>query len=158
VANSVTVPIGDGVKVTLLNTSSGSTHLIADVSGYYLGGIPSVAGAFVPKVPSRFLDTRNTASPVGPNATVSFQAAGVAGIPADASSVIFNLTVVDAKSFGHVRAYPAGATPPDTSNVNYDKGQIVPNSVTVPVGAEGKVTLLNLSLIHHLTLPTNYTV
>ncbi|MBD1590451.1 hypothetical protein HC744_00145 [Arthrobacter sp. S1_S22] len=145
VANSITVPIGEEGKVTLLNTSSDSTHLIADVSGYYIGGVPTVAGAFVPMVPSRFLDTRVTSSPVGPDSTVSFQVTGEEGVPANASSVIFNLTVADTKSFGHVRAYPSGTTAPETSNVNYDRGQIVPNSVTVPIGADGKVTLLNTS-------------
>ncbi|TLM74534.1 hypothetical protein [Pseudarthrobacter sp. NamB4] len=145
VANSVTVPIGKEGKVTLLNTSSDGAHLVADVSGYYVGGPPTVAGAFVPMVPSRLLDTRQT-TPVGANGgTVSFQAAGVGGIPANASAVVFNLTVADPKSFGHVRAYPAGATPPNTSNINYLAGRNLANSVTVPIGAEGKVTLLNTS-------------
>jgi hypothetical protein len=38
VANSVTVPVGSDGKVSLLNTSSGTTQLISDVSGYFLGG------------------------------------------------------------------------------------------------------------------------
>lgn len=145
VPNSVTVPIGAGGKVELLNTSLGSTHLIADVSGYYIGGSPTAVGAFVPKVPSRFLDTRNTAGPVGPDGTVSFQVGGASGIPTKVSAVVFNLTVADTQSYGYVRAYPSATTPPGTSNVNYGKGQIVPNSVTVPVGTDGKVELLNTS-------------
>jgi hypothetical protein len=143
IPNSVTVPTGAEGKITLQNTSAGSTNLIADVSGYYIGGTPAVPGAFVSMVPSRFLDTRTTTK-VDADSTVSFQVTGQKEIPADASAVIFNLTVADAESHGFVRAYPAGTTtPPDTSNVNFDKGQIVPNSVTVPIGADGKVTLRN---------------
>jgi hypothetical protein len=144
VPNSVTVPVGSDGKVTLLNSSDGSTQLIADVSGYYLDGTPAVAGAFVPVGPARFVDTR-TSSPVGADSVLSFQVAGVGGIPADASAVVFNLTVTNPTSFGHIRAYPAGTTAPTTSNVNFSANETVPNMVTVPIGSNGKVSLLNTS-------------
>jgi hypothetical protein len=36
VANLVSVPVGSDGKVTLFNRSSGSSHLIADLAGYFL--------------------------------------------------------------------------------------------------------------------------
>ena len=144
VPNAVTVPVTADGSVTLLNTSTGSTHLIADVSGYYLDGTPAVPGAFVPVGPSRFMDTRSS-TPLAANATRSFQVAGVSGVPADASAVVFNLTATQPTSFGHIRAYPSGTTAPSTSSVNFLKDETVPNLVTVPIGSDGKVTLMNTS-------------
>jgi len=144
VANSVTVPVGADGKVTLFNRSAGATHLLADVSGYYLPGTPTEAGAFASIAPKRFLDTR-TGSAVGADSAVSFQATGVNGIPAGVSAVVMNLTVAEAKSFGFITAYASQTDRPNASNVNFDAGQVVPNAVTVPVGADGKVTLFNRS-------------
>ncbi|WP_264354767.1 discoidin domain-containing protein [Pseudarthrobacter sp. MM222] len=144
VPNSVTVPVGADGKVTIFNRSSGTTHFIADVSGYYFAGTPTVAGAFKPTAPFRALDTRVRAA-VGADSTVSFQVGGVSGIPAKVSAVTFNLTVTEPRSFGFAAAYASGAGRPNASNVNFTAGQTVPNSVTVPVGADGKVTLFNRS-------------
>ncbi|MDQ0241601.1 RCC1 domain-containing protein [Arthrobacter bambusae] len=144
VPNSVTVPVGVDGKVTLFNRSSGSTQLIADVSGYYLPGTPTVPGAFVPIAPARLLDTRGS-TPAGPDGTVSFQVGGVGGIPASVSAVSFNLTVANPTSFGFITAYASGTTRPNSSNINFATDQTVPNSVTVPVGVDGKVTLFNRS-------------
>lgn len=144
VPNLVTVPVGADGKVTLFNRSPGSAHLIADVTGYYVTGTPAIPGSFRSLGPSRILDTRNTA-PVGSDAAVSFQVAGANGIPASAASVVFNLTVTEARSFGFITAYASGAGRPNASNLNFAANQTVPNLVTVPVGADGKVTLFNRS-------------
>ncbi|BAS17276.1 polysaccharide deacetylase [Arthrobacter sp. Hiyo8] len=77
--------------------------------------------------------------------TISFQVGGVGGVPATAAATIFNLTVANSTSFGFVTAYPSGAALPNASNLNYATGQIVPNSVTIPIGPDGKVNLYNRS-------------
>ncbi|MGY2746614.1 hypothetical protein [Arthrobacter sp. UYCu723] len=142
--NLVTVPVGADGKVTLFNRSSGSSHLIADVTGYYAPGTPATPGAFKSLAPSRILDTRN-ASAVAADTPLSFQVAGVNGIPASVAAVVFNLTVTEPKSFGFVTAYASGTARPNASNLNFNTGQNVPNLVTVPVGADGKVTVFNRS-------------
>ncbi|WP_458780078.1 hypothetical protein [Arthrobacter sp. D3-16] len=144
VPNLVTVPVGTDGKVTLFNRSSGTTHLIADVTGYYLPGTPNLPGAFSSLTPTRMLDTR-TSTAVRPDSSVSFQVAGRNGVPAAVSAVVFNLTVTEAQSYGFISAYPFGALRPDTSNLNFGGGQTVPNLLTVPVGTDGKVTLYNRS-------------
>ncbi len=145
VPNMVIVPVGADGKVTLYNKSIGTAQLIADVAGYYLTGAPTAAGAFKALNPSRFLDTRTSSGPVAPDGTVSFQVGGVNGIPATVSAVAVNVTATETKSFGFVTAYASGTTRPNTSNLNYVQGQTVPNMVTIPVGADGKVTLYNRS-------------
>jgi hypothetical protein len=94
--------------------------------------------------PSRLLDTRES-DPVGADSTVSFQVGGVAGIPAKVSAVVFNMTVTEPQSGGFITAHASGTDRPDASNENFSAGQTVPNSVTVPVGADGKVSLFNRS-------------
>lgn len=146
VPNSVTVPVGADGKITLFNRSSAPTHLLADVSGYYLPGTPSVPGTFQPMAPNRFLDTRNGGGAgVLADSTISFQVAEANGLPAAVSAVVFNLTVADSQSFGFATAYASGTARPNASNVNFSARQIVPNAVTAPVGADGKVTLFNRS-------------
>ncbi|BAS09037.1 extracellular serine proteinase [Arthrobacter sp. Hiyo4] len=78
VPNSAITPVGADGTVNFTNNSPGTTHLIADLAGYYIAGTPTVAGAFAPVAPTRLLDTRTTA-PTGDFSSVSFQAAGVSG-------------------------------------------------------------------------------
>lgn len=144
VPNLVTVPVGANGKVTLFNRSSGSSQLIADVTGYYVTGAATTPGAFKSLSPSRLLDTRNS-NAVGANSPVTFQVAGVNGIPPSVAAVVFNLTVTQARSLGFVTAYASDAARPNASNLNFSTGQTVPNLVTVPVGANGKVALFNAS-------------
>jgi hypothetical protein len=144
VPNLVTVPVGADGKVNLFNRSAASAQLIADVTGYYVTGAPATPGAFQSLAPSRILDTRN-ASPVGADSAVTFQVAGANGIPASVAAVVFNLTVTEARSFGFITAHASGTGRPNASNLNFAAGQTVPNLVTVPVGADGKVTLFNRS-------------
>jgi hypothetical protein len=107
-------------------------------------GAAGLAGTFTPIAPYRALDTR-TSSPVAADSALSFGIAGINGIPATVAAVVFNLTVTDPRSFGFATAYASGAARPNASNLNFSAGQTVPNLVTVPVGADGKVTLFNRS-------------
>ena len=59
VPNLVVTPVGGNGKVALRNASLGSTHLVADVEGYYLAGAPTEPGAFQSLTPARVLDTRS---------------------------------------------------------------------------------------------------
>ncbi|MCA4132470.1 carboxypeptidase-like regulatory domain-containing protein [Arthrobacter sp. M4] len=144
VPNLVVAPIGADGKVSLKNSSSGSVQLIADVSGYFIGGATTDTGSFQSLAPKRFLDTRNS-SALAAGGTTSFQVAGVNGIPAGASAVVFNLTVTEPKSAGFITAYASGSPTPGSSNVNYGPAQTVPNLVIAPIGPDGRVNLRNTS-------------
>lgn len=146
VPNLVTVPVGADGKVAVFNRSDGTTHVIADVAGYYLPGTPTAPGAFKAIGPTRALDTRNAGNaPAAAEKTVTFQVAGANGIPASVSAVVFNLTVTAPGSIGFVTAFASGTTRPNASNLNFVKAQTVPNLVVVPVGSDGRVSLFNRS-------------
>ena len=74
----------------------------------------------------------------------SLQVTGQGGVPASGvSAVVVNVTAVSPKSAGFVTVWPSGATRQQTSNLNFQAGQSIPNLVVVPVGADGKIQLFN---------------
>lgn len=146
IPNLVVVPIGRNGKVTISNTSSGSAQVVADVSGYFLAGEPDRAGAFgALPAPTRFLDTRISSGRISAGSSVAIQVAGVKGLPARMSAVVVNLTVTGARSAGFLTAFASRTTKPNASNVNFARGQTVPNLAVVPVGWDGKIRITNTS-------------
>jgi Nidogen-like len=148
VPNLVIAPVGASGKVDLYNGSAGTVQLIADVSGYYLSGTTTVAGAFESRTPSRLLDTRTGMG--APNAavaaggTVHLKIAGRGGVPAaGVSAVVLNVTVTAPTKPGFVTVFGDGSSRPGASNLNFVAGQSVPNLVIAPVGANGMVALYN---------------
>ncbi len=152
VPNLVVVPLSSDGKVSFFNGQAGTTELLADVAGYYNAGSSTAAGAFGSLAPTRLLDTRSgNGAPIGaiaPKGTLTLQVNGRGNVPTSGvSAVVLNVTVVDPTSNGYVTVYPAGGTRPIVSNLNFVKGQTVPNLVIVPVGTDGafagKVALFN---------------
>ncbi|WP_441250161.1 PKD domain-containing protein [Kitasatospora sp. McL0602] len=138
VPNLVTVPVGESDRVTVYNFS-GTTDVVVDLMGVYESG----GGArFTALAPSRLLDTRQSTA-VGPDASTSVQVRGVGGVPADATSVVLNVTSTGSDAGGYLTAYASGTERPGTSNLNFTAGQTVANQVVVPIGADGKVSVYN---------------
>ncbi|HEX5114402.1 MAG TPA: right-handed parallel beta-helix repeat-containing protein [Pseudonocardiaceae bacterium] len=148
-SNLVTVSANSGT-VDIFN-HLGSVHVIVDVEGYYTAPLvfqPDPGGTpFTPAPPTRLLDTRTTIGghhgPLGPNGVASLLVVGAAGIPADATSVVLNVTAVAPTEPTFVTVYPDGTTRPGTSAINVGVGQTVPNLVVVPIGANGRIDLYN---------------
>jgi hypothetical protein len=106
------------------------------------------AGSYHPLPQTRIVDTRfgigAPVAKVGPNGTLTFAAVGQGGVPTtDVAAVVFNLTAVVPSQGSFITAYPAGPTKPEVSNLNVDAGVTRANQVTVPVGANGAVSLYN---------------
>jgi hypothetical protein len=147
VPNLVIAPVASNGIVHLINSSTGTANLIADVSGYFLGGsAPTVNGTLSPVPPTRLLDTRNgigvpkAAVPAG--STVSFTVTNQAGVAAaGVAAVVLNVTAISATTTGFLTAFASGTARPYASNVNYPRGKTVPNLVIAPVGADGKVAI-----------------
>lgn len=134
--NSTTVALGQGGKVDVYN-SAGTTHAVIDLQGYYT--TDTTGSLFTTVSPVRMLDTRNSAPvPAHGEVTVDFSS-----LPSTVTAVTFNLTGLDASANTFVTAYPDGQARPNTSNLNYGPGQIVPGLVTVTLGASRKVRLYN---------------
>lgn len=115
---------------------------------------PTDRGTYFPVSPSRIMDTRSglgaPKGAVGPGGVVRLQVTGVGGVPLDASTVVLNVTVTEPTGPGFVTVYPAGVARPTASSLNYTKGWTGANSVTVKVGANGKVDLYNAGGPAHL--------
>ncbi|MDO5286149.1 MAG: hypothetical protein Q4G45_04930 [Actinomycetia bacterium] len=142
VPNLVVVKLGTSASVGLTASLQGTTDLVADVAGYYVGGTASDSGAFVPVSPQRLLDTRATVK-LEANTELTLDVAGQAGVPrTGAQSVFVNVTATEPEAAGFLTLYPYGASRPTTSNVNFRAGQTVPNLASVKLGA-GYMMIVN---------------
>jgi hypothetical protein len=152
VSNLVVVKVGANGVVSLWN-ESGSTHVTADVAGWFgPDGAPGAAG-YTSLVPARILDTRSGVggTAVGAGSTLALQVAGRGGVPATGvSSVVLNVTATQPTATSFLTAWPTGVPRPLAANLNYVAGLTVPNLVVVKVGDGGKVNLFNKAGSTHL--------
>jgi hypothetical protein len=139
-ANQAIVPLDNG---DLCLYSLKATDIVIDVNGYFTerGG-----SGFVPVTPKRLF---NTADPgIGAMTPLAERSLVIAGgeAPENATAVALNVTAVRPSSAGYVQVYPCGsASDADFSTVNYQAGDYQPNSVVVPVGADGAVCFRTLT-------------
>jgi hypothetical protein len=154
-SNAALVPLGAGGSITLYN-SSGSTQVVVDVQGWFAAGAPA-AGGYGPVTPTRLLDTRTSVGghlgALGPQQSLTLKVAGRGGIPSSgAGAVAVNLTVARPTTGGFLTAYPSGTSLPPTSSLNFTAGRTLSNTVLVPVGADGSVTIYNSSGSTHVVV------
>jgi hypothetical protein len=132
--------VSDG-KVTVFN-SAGCTHVAIDVVGYARG----TGNGFTPVSPSRIKDTRSglggPLGAIGPGAIHTLRVVGT-GVPAGVDSVVLNVTAVDPTSQGYLTVYPADQAQPNSSNLNFIAGRVIPNLVISKVSASGDVNIYN---------------
>ena len=109
---------------------------------------------FVPITPCRLADTRPAPSTVGARSTplaagevatfVVHGSQGNSAIPSGASAISANVTITAPTSDGFLTMFPADASLPNASNVNWTAGQApTPNAVTVDLSADGSVKVFN---------------
>jgi hypothetical protein len=106
-------------------------------------------------VPARVLETRpglatvdGVAQGVGrrpADSVLSVPIRGRAGVPANASAVMLNVTAVNPAGGGFLTVYPCNEGRPVASNVNYGPGQVVPNAVLAKIGTAGDVCVYTLA-------------
>ncbi|MDW3213399.1 MAG: hypothetical protein R8G01_05335 [Ilumatobacteraceae bacterium] len=144
--------------------------LIASISiTTALNSPPASAAAdanMVPVVAARLLDTRPGQTTVdGQHAGAGrvdagtfyrLPVAGRGGVAPDAEAVMLNVTAVVPDELGYLTVYPCSATPPNTSNVNYFAGQVIPNSVLAKVASDGSVCIFSLATTDIVVDVTGY--
>jgi hypothetical protein len=131
-AVAVTLGVGGGLHFANAATSNAKT-------------------AFVAITPTRIVDTRSNIGLTGKFADGVARIVQVTGtvpvaptgtqvvVPATATAIVANVTVVEPSAGGFLSVRPGDATgTPFTSNLNYQPGQNIPNSVTVGL-TDGKV-------------------
>ncbi|MGA4732158.1 hypothetical protein ACPB67_32535 [Micromonospora taraxaci] len=145
IPNLVMVPVVNG-KVSIQNVSSGRTHVVADLSGWFGGGATDV---FVPFGPTRIYDTRDGEGPIGPNGwgalTVPYLDPRGDKTAPQPTALVANLTVTAPTRAGVLTIHPNGPDRPTASNVNYVAGETASNHAIVGVGEYGLVVLFNNS-------------
>ena len=149
VPNLVTVKTGANGRVNLFN-STGRSHVIADIAGYYTNVPPQSGGLFTALTPSRLLDTRDgtgtggSRNPVGPASAINVNVLGLGGVPTSGvSGVALNVTVDQPTSTGFLTVWPAGENRPNASTHNFTPGVTGANLVLAKVGAGGQVSIFN---------------
>jgi hypothetical protein len=156
VANGVVASLGTGGAVCIY--SNQQSDVLVDVLGWFSGGAgqPPYTGG----VPQRLVDTRNAiGGPTGVITPATPKAVPVRGatlnvngivrqVPADASAVALNVTVVDAQAAGYATVWPCGTPMPDASNVNFARGATAANGVIAPIGADGSVCVFTSAHPH----------
>lgn len=143
---------GDG-KVCIF--SRADVHVVVDVNGWLPDGV------FAPlTAPARLADTRpapdgatfdgvNSATgAIGARQELDLQVGGRAGIAANASSVVLNVTVTQPEAAGYVTVYPCGSERPLASNLNYTALETTANSVVTSLTPGGRVCLYTLATTH----------
>jgi uncharacterized protein YkwD len=130
VPNLVTVAFSPSKTVCIY--TSARLHLLADLAGWLTKSAGATPSAMTTSDPDRLMDSRG-----GERASVF--TLKLTKIPADASAVGLNITVVDPTEDGFLTAYPCGRERPTASNVNYKRGQTVPNMAVVAVGVNQQV-------------------
>ena len=157
VNKEVTIPIDSSTKFVIYNVA-GSTNVTVDVEGYFDG---SANSNFVPVSPQRICDTRandglpspynqcngsgGSAKTIGSGGTLTIEAAGLPDVPSSATAIVAAVTTLNETTSGYLTIYPAGASRPTTSEINFTSGATDNNEVTVGVGTSGDITIYNSS-------------
>ncbi len=148
VANNVIASIDSAGEICLW--SFAGTDVIVDVNGWFDG---SAAGdALVSVSPERIVDTRlgigavqrrvTAAEPltIDVRALTAKRPDGTtATVPNDVSSVVVNVTAVNATAPGHLTIWPCALGRQETSNLNYRAGRTFANGVVAAVDDTGKL-------------------
>jgi hypothetical protein len=126
------------VDVTVTNNANTSATSSADL---YTFTNPTPT-SYTALSPQRILDTRTNSGTLGPGGSVNLSIGGIY-VPANATSVVVNVTAVDESTAGFFTIYPTGGTTPTASNLNWTPGETVPNLVSVGLSPGGDVTIFN---------------
>jgi hypothetical protein len=146
-ANNVTVPLSATGTLSAVYKAPGgrSTHLILDVTGYFVPPVPAATATYTPMTPVRFLDSRfnfGLPGPFVPNVPKTLSVAGARGVPGDAIAITGNVTVVGQTRAGFVSVTQDADSTPATSTINFPAGDTRANGVTVPLNAAGDLSIV----------------
>jgi hypothetical protein len=144
-ANGVTVALSSigSLSITFVAPTSGpTTHVIFDVTGYFIANM--TGSTYHPLTPTRILDTRTGTGLSGPfnsDSARPFQVRGAGGVAGNAIAVTGNLTVTGQTSLGYLYIGPNGTDHPTSSTLNFPIGDDRANGVTVALSSIGTLSV-----------------
>jgi hypothetical protein len=140
-------PPGDAGPFTLGITGSGCN---------LVSGLPA---RYHTVTPCRLIDTRNPPGPFGgpelaAGASRTFTVTGSCGVPANATAVFLNATVVSPTVGGNLRIFPTGSLVPAVSALNFSAEQTRGNNGIYSLDAQGRfdIRLATASGTAHLVV------
>lgn len=161
VSDSQVVKVAANGGLCLL--SSVATNVTLDVNGYVASGT-GYAGLTRPTV---MVDTRSgkrgalelaggslgadVAAPLGAGSVTRFNLASQGGLPASASGISANVSVIGASAAGTLRVYPCSSTAspkPTSSSIEYGAGTSDAHSEIVALGSGGGLCVYTTAAAH----------
>ena len=154
-ANLVLSAVTEDGTISIYNGSSTAVDLLADVTGYfgaYVGPAQTVvAGAFIPALLGRAIDTRRlgTGSGYVPSlATLRVplfdpSTESGAAIIAQIKALAVNVTSVNPQAAGFFTTWDGSTTVPAVSNVNFQAKRTAAGSIVVPLNDDGTISIYN---------------
>ncbi|QNE22529.1 hypothetical protein F1D05_37290 [Kribbella qitaiheensis] len=139
------IRLNAGGQATFRNNSSGTLRLVVDVMGYYTTeAFQGTGNRFVPLKQAAAV----AATSVAANTALTVSLLGKGGLPSEAGSiaaVAINVTAKEPTAAGGWTLYPAGITRPSGGHGNFIVGRTKTNSAVVPLSADGRLSLYNIS-------------
>jgi hypothetical protein len=148
-ANGVFAPLNASGALSIVykaSTAGARTHVILDVTGYFVPGLGGLL--FVPLNPSRVMDTRTSLlsglhGVFHANAARLLPVDGHWGVPLGAKAVTGNLTVTKQTAGGFIAVSPGAPPPvPPTSTLNFPFGDTRANGLVTPLNGSGDTYLV----------------
>ncbi len=101
-----------------------------------------------PSVGDTVDDLQQATGAVAKGSITVLKITGRATIPAGATAVVLNTTIVGPAEGGYATVFPCGTTPPTASNLNFTQGLTIPNLVVAKIGTGGSVCIFSSSATH----------
>ena len=144
-ANNLTVPLSSTgtLSATYVASTGKKTHLIFDVTGYFLAD--DTGATFTPLAPVRVLDTRTAiglSGTFGNNSPRRLTIAGTHGVPLTATAITGNLTVTQQSAAGYLAITKDLTADPATSTLNFPVSDNRANGVFAPLDSLGRLSIV----------------
>jgi subtilisin family serine protease len=166
IPNSFTVALGSNGSFDIF--TSGGTHFIVDITGYYAP--PGAGGLYYHPLPTpvRLFDSRPgeqgcdaPGAPLaneGTRTVLAHRTCLGTTIPSSARSIVGTATVVNfiSSGFHWITLYPFGTPQPNASNLNFTANQIIPNAFVVGLSSDGKFNIYSHAATHFIVDVTGY--
>ncbi len=110
------------------------------------------ASTFIPITPVRLVDTRRSlgAARLPANQLIRIEIAGRRGVPADATAISANLTVVGPAAAGYLTVSACSASVPEVSSINFRAGRTLANAAVLPLDVAGDLCVVSTAATHLL--------
>jgi RHS repeat-associated protein len=151
-ANTAITKVGATGQVSVRMGSTGSTgttHLLVDVQGYYTNSSATTTGTtFTALTPAVIYNTMSgvggRSTPLGPGQTATVPVLGQRGVPSSGvAAVAVNVTSANATANTYLEVWSGATARPSASNVNVTAGQPAAALVQTAVASDGTISVYN---------------